>query len=345
MDISALNGTQMLRTKVLKWMCLCLASLSLVFTYFNIFINNFIILGILQGIFFLYCISVYLIISKTQIELWQPLTVCAYVTFLVVFGSYMSDIQHALFIWVLALPVLYYLLLGARWGFIFSALLLVVECAALLAKADIPVFATMNLFLNLTLSFVAIWLVAHVFEKSRESSYKRLENLALLDPLTGVGNRLAMNQFFEIDLKDKQGLFTMVLDLDFFKQVNDRHGHAMGDKLLIEMTNLLLEKLPMGKVFRIGGEEFAIFIPHSSQEKASESAHLIRSSIEAYKFFIDSQAIFITASIGVAKYQAGESLKQTLKSADENLYQAKADGRNQVVIGDLNQHIKLESVC
>ncbi|MFY8328271.1 GGDEF domain-containing protein [Pseudoalteromonas sp. ZZD1] len=345
MDITALNSTQVLRTKVLKWMCLCLASLSAVFTYFNIFINDFIVLGVLEAAFSVYCFSVFVLISRTKLKLWQPLSICACVSILVVLGSYLSKMNHALFVWMLALPVLYYLLLGTFWGVVLSASLLLSEGIALWAKNDISPFLTLNLFLNLSFSYVAIWVVAHVFENSRESSYKRLQNLALLDPLTGVGNRLAMNQYFEIELQNKLGLFTMILDLDFFKQVNDKYGHAVGDRVLVAVTQLLNDNLPQGKVFRIGGEEFAIFSPSTTREYAQNYAQQIRRSLEAHEFIIEGYSISITVSIGVVKYQPGDSLKQTIKAADKQLYQAKHNGRNQVMVDTLDGETQLESVC
>ncbi|MCQ8878518.1 GGDEF domain-containing protein [Pseudoalteromonas shioyasakiensis] len=345
MDITALNSTLLLRTKVLKWMCLCLAILSAAFTYFNIFINDFIVLGVLEGMFAAYCLAVFICISKTRLQSWQPLSICLCITFLVVLGSYLSAMKHALFVWMLALPVLYYLLLGARWGIILSATLLISEFIALWAKNDILPFATINLTLNLSLSYIAIWVVAHVFENSREDSYTRLHNLAVLDPLTGVGNRLAMNQFFEIELQDKHGLFTMILDLDFFKHVNDKYGHAVGDRVLIAVTELLKSKLTKGKVFRIGGEEFAILAPSSSLTCATNTAQLLCSSLAAHEFIIEGHKISLTVSIGVAKYQPGQTLKQTIKTADEKLYQAKRNGRNQVVIDTTECQTKLESAC
>ncbi|MGS0535541.1 GGDEF domain-containing protein [Pseudoalteromonas sp. SaAl2] len=345
MDISAFNSTRVLRTKVLKWVCLCLAILSTVFTYFNVFINDFIVLGALEGVFAIYCTSIFIYISKKQLALWQPLSICICITVLVVLGSYLSMMKHALFVWMLTLPVLYYLLLGAPWGCVLSGLLLLLECTALWAKKDILPFATLNLFLNLSLSYVAIWVVAHVFENSRENSYKRLEGLALLDPLTRVGNRLAMNQFFESELTNKHGLVTMILDLDFFKRINDKFGHAVGDKVLIEVTHLMCEKLPLTKIFRIGGEEFAIFSPNSSLQLAANEAELLCSSIAAHQFLIEGHSISLTASIGVAEFQAQSSLKQLIRAADDRLYQAKRNGRNQVVIEPNLNPTQLENVC
>lgn len=345
MDITALNGTKALRIKVLKWMCLTLAGFSFFFSFFNLFVNNLKFLGVLESIFAAYCFFIYVLISKASFKFWQPLSICFCCSFLVVLGSYVAFTNYVPFVWIFTLPLLYYLLLGTRWGFVFSSFLIIFECIALWAKHVVSPFITVNFIFNLTLSFIAIWVVAHAFEKNRESSHKKLEDLALLDPLTGVGNRFAMNHFFDAELMDKTGLFTMILDLDFFKQINDEFGHAVGDKVLAAITSLLKQTLPKGKIFRIGGEEFAIFIPYSSFTKVNTDAHTLRRVIEMNEFIIDGKVIPVTASIGVAKYQAGQTLKQVLKAADEKLYQAKDAGRNRVIFDKNSSKVKLESAC
>lgn len=328
MTIAALNSTHVLRSKILKWMCFCLSFVAAAFSYFNVFINNFLVLGLLESVFALYCFYIYITISSEQVKLWQSLSICLFLAFLVVFGSHLAPMKNALFVWLLVLPVAFYLLMGVRWGAILSCLSLVLEAIVLSSKP----FAALNLGLNLALAYLLIWVLAHVFESSRENSYKQLQNLALLDPLTGTGNRLAMNHIFETKLINKLGLYTLVMDLDFFKRVNDVYGHAVGDKVLVAVTQIIKDKLPYAHVFRIGGEEFAIFVHGCSFDEAKYSAQMIRSSIEEHQFLIDDQMIALTVSVGVAQYKSGETLKYTIKAADDRLYEAKRNGRNQVVM-------------
>ncbi|WP_394189915.1 GGDEF domain-containing protein [Pseudoalteromonas atlantica] len=332
MTIAALNSTHVLRSKILKWMCFCLSFVAAAFTYFNVFINNFLVLGILEGVFAVYCFFIYITVSSKKVRLWQSLSICLFLALLVVFGSYLAAMKNALFVWMLVLPIAYYLLMGVRWGASLSCLTIVLEGIVLFSKPDLFPFAALNLGLNLSLGYLLIWVLAHVFESSRENSYKQLQNLALLDPLTGTGNRLAMNHIFETELVNKLGLYTLVMDLDFFKRVNDVYGHAVGDKVLVAVTQILRDALPDAHVFRIGGEEFAIFIYDCSFDEAKCSAQMIRSSIEAHPFLIDDQTIALTVSVGVAQYKSGETLKYTIKAADDRLYEAKRNGRNQVVM-------------
>lgn len=342
MDIAALNSTLALRSRVLKWMCLCLGVLSGIFAVFNLLINDFLILGALEVVFSVYCFGIYFYITKHVFKLWQPVSICTFVSLLVVLGSYLSSVYNALFVWTLVLPVLYYLLLGKLWGFGLSMSLALLQAIGLITKESVVPYSPSNLGLNLAFSYITIWAIAHVFETSRASFSKRLEDLAMLDPLTGAGNRLAMNQYFEIELSDKENLYTMVMDLDFFKKVNDEFGHAIGDNVLIEVTKIIKSQLTKeGAVFRIGGEEFAIFVAHSSASEAANIAENIRHTIENNKLIIAEQSVSITASIGVIAYSGNETLKQTIKAADDRLYQAKNNGRNQVVFNDPPQRKQL----
>lgn len=335
MDITALNSTFILRGKVLKWMCVCLGALAFTFAVFNLLYNNSVLLGSLELLFSSYCCYVYLYSRKSVYKAWQPLSICIFITLLVVVGCYLASIANGLFVWILALPILYYLLLGRRLGFVLSFLLIVIQCIIFAVKAEWSLYSAINLTLNMLLCYISIWAVAHVFEATRAEFSKRLESLAMLDPLTNIGNRLAMNYYFATQLYDKSKLYTLLIDLDYFKNVNDKFGHEVGDKVLVEVANRLQSLLNEGRVFRIGGEEFALFITSKNNIQAHEIAQNIRHSLASEPINIADKEITLTASIGAANYQRGQTLDETIKAADELLYQAKNNGRNQVVM--LNQ--------
>jgi len=335
MDITALNSTFILRGKVLKWMCVCLGTLAFTFAVFNLLYNNSVLLGSLELLFSSYCCYVYLYSRKSVYKAWQPLSICIFITLLVVVGCYLASIANGLFVWILALPILYYLLLGRRLGFVLSFLLIVIQCIIFAVKAEWSLYSAINLTLNMLLCYISIWAVAHVFEATRAEFSKRLESLAMLDPLTNIGNRLAMNYYFATQLYDKSKLYTLLIDLDYFKNVNDKFGHEVGDKVLVEVANRLQSLLNEGRVFRIGGEEFALFITSKNNIQAHEIAQNIRHSLASEPINIADKEITLTASIGAANYQRGQTLDETIKAADELLYQAKNNGRNQVVM--LNQ--------
>lgn len=162
---------------------------------------------------------------------------------------------------------------------------------------------------------------------------KALMLLTLNDSLTNVGNR----RFFDQKLREHITLSEryntpfslMLLDIDFFKKINDRYGHDVGDKVLIEFSNLMKNSLREGDVFaRIGGEEFAILLPLTTKDKAYILAQKLRETVESSRGITP-----ITVSIGLVQYEKGDEDKLLVKRADAVLYKAKETGRNKVVLG------------
>ena len=167
----------------------------------------------------------------------------------------------------------------------------------------------------------------------QETYKKELESLAVNDTLTNIGNR----RFFHKKLDEQLVLaqrynhpFSLIIcDIDFFKKVNDNHGHDMGDKVLITYTSLISSMLRKGDVFcRIGGEEFIVILPHTSQDKAYILAQKLRQNVEEYE-----NVLPITMSFGVAGYEKGDDDTSLYKRVDLALYKAKETGRNKVVLG------------
>ncbi|MEZ7276145.1 diguanylate cyclase [Pseudoalteromonas sp. 68 DY56-GL68] len=338
MDIGALRGTEALRNNVLKWMGFCLGILASIFAFFNLFINEFYLLGILEVGFAAFCFYIYLYTRKRTGHLWQSLTLSIFLTVLVTLGTYFSNIKSLLFIWTCSLPILFYLLLGKQYGVVFSLIVAVVQALILGTKQSLEPLNTVNFLLNFSFTYISIWAVSHTFENSRAEYGKRLENLALLDPLTGAGNRLAMTHYFEVDLADKPGTYVLMIDIDYFKKINDQFGHGVGDRVLINVTAFFAERINKNVIFRIGGEEFAIFLSHSDPQSAYEFADMLRENLSKTIHTIDEQAINLTISIGVACYMPNQTLKNLIKRADDALYQAKKQGRNRVVTAyELNQ--------
>lgn len=186
---------------------------------------------------------------------------------------------------------------------------------------------------NFALCFVLIWYISHIYETARSRSEAALVQLALKDALTGVNNRLALKRSFALESKPLVGsqdpsLSVILIDVDFFKKVNDMYGHETGDNVLIEIGKLLSSKVGSDKVFRIGGEEFCILLPGKNLDQALLSAGQLRQGIQDQKFIFKGDAIAVTISLGVAECEAEMSLTQVLNQADEALYRAKALGRN-----------------
>lgn len=161
---------------------------------------------------------------------------------------------------------------------------------------------------------------------------RTFRQMAVTDSLTGIANRRGLQDTLTEEharMKRYGGHFSvLILDLDRFKEINDRHGHDAGDKVLIEISKLLeSESREVDTVGRWGGEEFMAILPHVGVSKATEVASRIRSKVENHAFH---DAIDVTLSIGVAECAAGETVEQLVSRADQALYKAKQGGRNRV---------------
>ena len=150
-----------------------------------------------------------------------------------------------------------------------------------------------------------------------------------LDALTGLANRRALGATLELALDSNDGCCVALLDIDHFKAVNDTHGHAAGDEVLVQVANTLrASSAGHGLLARHGGEEFAWVLPGIDLDQAVLQCEYVR---EAMKFA--SEALPVTISIGVAKAQPGDSIASLLQRADTALYAAKHAGRDRVMAG------------
>ena len=178
---------------------------------------------------------------------------------------------------------------------------------------------------------------AHEMEKLRIELYKAKEE-ALIDSLTQLSNRKAFSQKFEQSIKmieESNGeLSVLLIDIDFFKKVNDTHGHLVGDEILRLVATAMKESVK-GKdmVSRFGGDEFSILLPETSIQGAVIVASNLIKLLGSKKLKRKSTGESIdkvTLSIGATSYKAGEPLDEFIKRADDALYFSKQNGRNRV---------------
>ncbi|HYO58782.1 GGDEF domain-containing protein [Archangium sp.] len=167
--------------------------------------------------------------------------------------------------------------------------------------------------------------------------HETIYTLTIVDGLTGVNNKRYFLEYLEREMgrchRYGRPLTLMMFDIDFFKKINDVHGHLAGDYVLRELAQTIKRMVRKEQCFaRYGGEEFSLVIPEDGLEKARVFAEKIRHTIEEKQFVFENQEIPVTLSLGVADMTAGmvEPL-QFIKVADENLYKAKKAGRNRVV--------------
>lgn len=175
-------------------------------------------------------------------------------------------------------------------------------------------------------------LAALLYPLRNTLEYQRALQSALIDPLTGVNNRVAMEVVLkrELELARRRGtpLAVILLDVDFFKDTNDRFGHHAGDQVLVALAQLIGKGIRKTDVAaRWGGEEFLVLCPETAAEGASRVADKLRAEIAAHRF---GRIGGKTASFGVADILPDDSAESLLRRADRALYAAKGAGRNAV---------------
>ena len=169
--------------------------------------------------------------------------------------------------------------------------------------------------------------------------YTRLSELALTDPLTGAYNRRALDKLLKARLAEssRYGMPVSIIlfDIDFFKLINDNHGHLTGDHVLREVTTLtLLHCREEDALIRYGGEEFLVIIFHTDKEGAHVFAERLRTQVDSYIFNQEKKSLRLTLSAGTASYPEDKgimSVESMINLADTRLYEAKRAGRNQTV--------------
>jgi two-component system cell cycle response regulator len=168
--------------------------------------------------------------------------------------------------------------------------------------------------------------------------HETIYTLTIVDGLTGVNNKRYFLEYLEREMgrchRYGRPLTLMMFDIDFFKKINDVHGHLAGDYVLRELAQTVKRMVRKEQCFaRYGGEEFALVVPEDGLEKARIFAEKIRRTIEEKQFSFENQDIPVTLSIGVADMTPDMvDPLQFIKVADANLYKAKKAGRNRVVV-------------
>lgn len=167
---------------------------------------------------------------------------------------------------------------------------------------------------------------------------EQLEDMASTDALTGLLNRRRFMEVAEAEVarnvRYRNPLCCLMIDIDHFKSINDRHGHVVGDNALKAVATRLRNALRVSDMIgRIGGEEFAALLPETTAEHGLVLAERLRYDIETMDFRAEGEGACMpaTVSIGLVQWRDGEGVDDLLRRADERLYAAKKAGRNRVV--------------
>jgi diguanylate cyclase (GGDEF)-like protein/putative nucleotidyltransferase with HDIG domain len=214
----------------------------------------------------------------------------------------------------------------------------------LLRRAIRSTFVVFSIMASVSLMLAALWerspflaaalagplLAIALYQRSVHRELEAVR-LALTDPLTGLGNHRSFHERLQHDLEAAdagQAVLTLcLLDIDNFKEINDRHGHPIGDRVLAHIARRLRQN---GEAFRLGGDEFALLLPGKGEEDAAAVAEAILGRVA---LGAGVRGVEVTLSAGIAEYpQYGVDRNELLRVADAALYQAKEEGKNQVRI-------------
>lgn len=175
---------------------------------------------------------------------------------------------------------------------------------------------------------------------NRANSYSTILQYATLDALTNLNNRrqfeIRLGQEISITKRQNNPLCAMMVDIDFFKSVNDTYGHAAGDEVLRTVASIIKQALRESDIpARYGGEEFAVLLPYTHIEEAKIVGERLRKAVESTPIIVniedqEPQTINVTISMGLAAYNQTETGEVLFERADKALYEAKTNGRNQV---------------
>lgn len=200
-----------------------------------------------------------------------------------------------------------------------------------LYKNTFWVFCMLYFYIPIFFASLVLFEVLLIQWRKRE---QMIQQISVLDPLTGIYNRRRIGENIDL-LKQQQSSFAIVLlDLDYFKSVNDQYGHDIGDAVLKQVAKILTENIrEQDVVGRFGGEEFIILMSNGALENALRLAERCRQAIEKEEIRLDhQQTLKVTASFGVAVSTNPflSTKEELIRQADQALYLAKNNGRNQV---------------
>ena len=239
----------------------------------------------------------------------------------------LDDVGH---LWVYPVLVATFFLTRATIALILNTVTVI---AAIVYSTSIEAAETLFAFFT---TCTVVSACAFIFALRNDQQRREMARLARRDPLTGVRNRRAMDDALRLAVSTAERLSTryaiVLLDLDYFKRINDAHGHSLGDDILVRLTRVVDGNTRQtDQLFRFGGEEFVLLMPGVDLRGVKAVVYSISQKIRTNVHGPDGP---VTASFGVALLRQGEDWESWLKRADDALYRAKDSGRDCTVIDD-----------
>jgi len=256
---------------------------------------------------------------------------------------YTGGKENTALYWVMFYPVVAFSTLGYRIGLFAVSVLLIATCFLLLGPDIGQVEYPETVQARFIASFTLVFLFSLISEFFRHKSHVAIAKMTLLqkqdahtDQLTGLANRRFVTNHFLPLAKSRPEQYlpmgVLLVDLDYFKNINDTHGHGVGDQVLIEFSKVLENQLRASDIkVRYGGEEFMIILPQLGLIAAHKVAEKLCKHVQCHPVIFTEQTINITCSIGVAQLNTIQEFNEAVKIADDHLYEAKDTGRNRVI--------------
>ncbi|NMP31767.1 GGDEF domain-containing protein [Thalassotalea sp. M1531] len=306
------------------------------------FIGNWLLSSILYIASAVYLIGFYMQKKTSNVDLSSNIILYS-LTALMIYLIYSGGTNNTGPLWIFMVAPVALFLHGLKRGLVDLSIFLIIICTLLffpdgqlLATSYDPDFKT-----RLIYSFLTVTFLSSFYEYSREKSHKstleiskEFERLANYDPLTKLSNRRdalsKLDYEYHRMLRTNQPLTVLLCDIDHFKAINDTHGHDAGDQVLIKLAELFKTQIrAQDTVARWGGEEFLFILPQTDIAHADTFSEKIHAAIRKCEVPYQNQSISCTTSIGMCQIEENTSINQALHRADEALYEAKAQGRNQ----------------
>lgn len=292
------------------------------------FIQNEWIIAIVDLLIGIGMATVFAYVYKTRKVTLPSIVLAVLAAVSVVASIYVKGIINIYWIYP-AISAAYYLL-APRWAVVLSTCTIVALLPVLYAGLE-PV-----VFISVLTTFFMTGIFGFFFAKTAKDQHRKLTQLATRDPLTGTGNRRALDDrltmLISAQTRNPLTVSLILFDLDHFKLINDDYGHIFGDQILIQIVGIIEARIRVtDSLYRFGGEEFVIVPLALELDSAGRLAEQLRALIENNALAPEKP---VTISLGVAEYQPGESSESWMNRADKALYRAKENGRNQVCLAE-----------
>jgi diguanylate cyclase (GGDEF)-like protein len=230
-------------------------------------------------------------------------------------------------LWCFPTIVMVNFIMQQRQAMVANILLIIILTPVILSQFD-P-----SLAIRVLACLITVGGLASLFVNIINDQQKKLHQLAITDPLTGLLNRLTLQDSIKLTIDQHSRTLTPMtlvsIDIDHFKLINDKHGHDIGDQVLIQIATLLKKRCrSIDKLYRLGGEEFLFILFSTDLTNAQLFSHSIQQELAEFNF---EYGLAPTLSIGLAEIDKEKTWDECLKKADENLYKAKNSGRNTII--------------